>query len=559
MPYPRIIGKKLVIFHSKRVSGRVKQMRLHSFDSFQEALDLVESDHQWELFCQTLTGQFGIKIDKTKLGKAIKERLDSVDVNRPDPVNDAVLKILSFLENCDPPLSPSQITTLGKIKENLLKLRDSIDDKFKLMEDPMTSYMMIGETEADKCLEYGLDLYSEGRWDAAKSAFLKGLKAEPDHVDLNVHAGLIELIYNNYQLALNYFEKAFVQGKQSIDALIASQPDNYIKYVDREKRAENKLCEWADECPDLFSEKCKGCEKYPVNILPELYQYHRLRPFFRAMTNQAFTLMHLKRYEKAIDILMVCREYQPLWGTSNMIGICWLNIGKLEKADAWYTEFLWNDVYYIKALIKYLKGNNNKAIGYLLTGTIKNPHIAWMLTGIEQPESTRYLGHALPDRLKASEFFHEDGYLFKKHPGFKRLIQCILENTEVSDLIKDLETKKQRRENERNYKMDSFSWDLLYGNMKQTFINQYVASLLEQLEDKAGPYWMPDTGNMIQARILEIKQQNWRVELEDVDKDFYFRPKEHEGHHACGQVISILVTKSWFYRKRLFVSGRILS
>ncbi len=85
--------------------------------------------------------------------------------------------------------------------------------------------------------------------------------------------------------------------------------------------------------------------------------------------------------------------------------------GGFEK---WYRELLWDDAYYIMALIKYLSGKSEDSFKYLLTAIIKNPYIAHMLIWIDKPEKTRYIGSVLPDRLKASEFIHEEGHLFKR-------------------------------------------------------------------------------------------------------------------------------------------------
>jgi tetratricopeptide (TPR) repeat protein len=558
MPFSRIQGNKLLILHSSRIDGKVKQIRLHSFDTFADAKETVDSNIKWDLLCETLKIQFGVNINKKKLRESTANKLKEIEFDEIDPTNSSVLRVLGFLKNCRPPLSPKQIKVLKKAENNLIALKDILDEKLKLLEGPVKSFIRNGENEAEQYLDLGLDYYGQGEWDEAKQLFLKGLKIEPDHVDLIVHAGLIELIHQEYFLALNYFNNAMEIGRQFADLMIETEPDEYIKDIDLDKWSENKVCDLADECPDRFTSRCNGCEESPKFQKTELYRYLEFRPFFRAMTNKAITLMKLKRYEDAINTLKICQEYQPLWGTYNMIGVCYLSLGNFYEADKWYREFLWNDTYYIKALIDYFLDKTEDALKYLLPGIIKNQYIAKMLAGKEKPEEIRYLGSALPDRLKASEFIHEHGYLFKQNPDFRNLINCILEFDEISVLLDSLVIEIDKTKANRNYKMDKQTWNLLHGDISDDFINKYIPIFMNRLNDKNKEYWKPKTEDVLDIQIIEKKQQNWLVKLMDFEKLFYFRPKiyiEDVGNDDC---IQISVTKSWFYRKRVFVSGEII-
>ena len=99
--------------------------------------------------------------------------------------------------------------------------------------------------------------------------------------------------------------------------------------------------------------------------------------------------MKLKRYEAAIETLKLCQEYQALWGTSNMIGKCYLYLGNHEEADKWYGELLWSDAHYMKALIKYALKDKECALKHLLIGILWNPHIAEMLIAIDKPDKRK--------------------------------------------------------------------------------------------------------------------------------------------------------------------------
>jgi len=407
-------------------------------------------------------------------------------------------------------------------------------------------------------LDEGLTYYDQGKWDKAKKTFLRGLKLYPDHIDLHVHAGLCEYIDENYLFALTFYDKAQQLGKQFIDQEIQESPDFYIKECDIEKMMKNKKCEMFKECPHFETEKCKDCEDYPMNEVIGLYSSIKFRPFFRSLTNKALTLMKLKQYEKAIETLLLCQEYQPLWGTYNMIGLCYFNLGKIEEANEWYGEMLWSDAFYIKALILFVLGKTDKCLNYLLTGVLKNPHIANMLIGREKPEKKRYIGDVLPDRLAASEFIYENGSIFKKHSGFKTVIRCILDDELISVLIDELQESARKRKEEKQFRMDSFHWDLLHGNMNKTFLSQHVPRLLEKIQDMNSDYWLPKENDVIKVQIITKKVQNWLVGLtNNPGKTFYFRPRYYIEHINDGDTIKICVTKSWQYKQSLFISGDI--
>jgi len=551
MAYSRIQGKKLIILHSRRSDRKIKQEKLYTFESLSDAADIVNSDTKWVLFCDTLSQQYKIKLDRDKLKKGIQKKLESIQFDETDIFNKSVNQVIYFLKNCEVPLSPKQKQMLFKGKKNLEKIRDIIDSKLALLDDSV-SHMFEYKKDVEDIFNRGLDCYELGKWDEAKACFLEGLKQDPDHVDLLVHAGLIELIHENYLLALNYFDDASRIGKKRADFMISNDPETYVKEIDLDAWADGKVCELLDTCSHRDTEECITCEHYPRNAKTDLYLHLQFRPFFRALTNKAIALMKLKRFTEAIDTLKLCQEYQSLWGTYNMIGDCYLNLDDWQTADEWFNELLWNDAFYVKALIKFKLGQLENAFKYLFQGVIKNPHIAQVLIGKEKPEEIRYLGGGLRDELEASEFYHEKGYLFTKTPDFRILLRCILEDDDVMDLIDSIEKDYKKQKKNSNYRMDSSYWDLKFGTIEDPFLNLFVPKFIEKMNDKNLSYWKPKENDVLEIQILKKNNQNWLVKRPDSNNEFYFRPKSY---FDCDDIIKIKVSKSWFYRKRLFVTG----
>ena len=94
--------------------------------------------------------------------------------------------------------------------------------------------------------------------------------------------------------------------------------------------------------------------------------------------------------------------------------------------------------------------------------------------------------------------------------------------------------------------------------MDKEFLSRHVPRLLASLNDRSGEYWLPIKHEIISVKVLEKKTQNWLVELEDCPaKPLYFRHGYYVEQVQEGDIIRICVSKSWYYRKGLFISGEI--
>ena len=568
MPFARAQGKKISILHSHREGRRVRQERLHVFDRFADAEEALASQERWGLLCDSIEANLGDEssVDRDLLARKLRVILDRVQTKaEPDPLQETVAGLTETLRYLERPLTPAQLRSLRAAEDNLRELGKVIGDTLELLEKKeedktmqidITDYQ--GSTPAELLFEQGLDHYRRGEWDEAKRRFIQGVKADPDHVDLLVHIGLSELLDNNLDLALAGFDRAVELGREETDRFIATYPDRLIKFEDLAAWLADQTCEMAEECDDVDTEACNGCEHHPRMKRGSLYSHLELRPFFRAMTNKAITLMRMKRYREAIDTLLLSRTYEDLLGVRNMIGECHLCLGEFEEADKWYGEMLWPEAFYVRSLIHVRLGRREKALRHLLTGVTHNWHIARMLVGDEKPETIRYLGDALPNRLEASEFVHTSGHLFKGQSRFKAMLRSILDDPEIDELLEDLAEARRRRKEEREYRMDRALWDIMFGNMSPAFLDLHVPRLLARLTDQSSDYWMPRENEVITVKIQEKKQLNWLVNLADApEKTLYLRPGHYPEHVAQGDTVRILVTKSWHYKKRLFVSGKM--
>ena len=440
---------------------------------------------------------------------------------------------------------------MERARQPLTKLCALLEEKLTLLgeEEPVKEDAMqpmnatgLAESPAEQCLDDGLELYEQGKWDEARKTFVRGLQLKPDHVDLLVHLGLCEMMYHNTEMALAHFDRAATFGQQEADRLIASDPTEYIKECDRPPEASTGTSEEENMDDDLPT---------------PLYSHLEFRPFFRALTNKAVALIDQKRYEEAIETLLLCQSYQALDGTFNMIGACYLSLGDVETASRWHREMLWAEARYVTALIQFRLGKTEDALENLLIGIPWNPHIGRMLAGIEKPDTIRYHG-ALRPWHEASEFMHRDGHLFRSDSGFKALVHCVLDDPAIDELLAELTEVEQRLKAERGYRRPEHVMQFVNGCPEESFLSHHAPRLLARFQESGGPYWLPREGDVLSVTVVEQKSQNWRVHLHGCPSTaFYFRPKGLPLTGSVDSTIGVRVAKSWRYKRNLYVSGTV--
>ena len=572
MAFIRVQGNKIQILHSKRQGAKVTQVKLHVFEMVTDAVQTVENDKIWSAFCNSLEINNNIKssINRKKLKQDMEKAIKKVKpVANKDPLKESVEKIMLLLQGFNGPLSPSQRLSIHTSKDDLKNLYNIIDEKLDLLKEKElaltenTNYTKDYNSEWNQSPDEdffikGLEYHDIGEWEKAKKAYEKGLEINPEHVDLLVHAGLIEFVYEHYHLALSYFDKALKFGKQVIDKEIELNSDIYIKEEDFDKWVKNQEWKLTEECLNCYSKHCEECDNVPENQFTGLYSYHEFRPFFRAMTHKALVLMKLSQYEDAIEILLLQQTYQNTVGTNNMIGECYLYLNNLETADELYNEMLWPVAYYIKSLIKFALNQKQESLKYLLTGITQNRHIGNMLIGREKPEKIRYSGPALPDKLRASEFIHENGTLFNKYSGFKVMINSILDDAKINELLDEITKAYDRRRNEPGYNVDKYLRGLKNGNINNRFLSEHFQRIWDKINDKSNNFWMPEVNEVLVIKILKKNSKNWLVcNKERPENEFYFRPTFYDEEPNDNDIVMICNKKSWYYKKRLYISGEV--
>lgn len=526
MAFVRVQGKQIKIMHTRRVEGKVRQERLHIFSSPLDAVAAIGAEKRWKLLCDSIEANFGITLTKVNR-KGLKDKIQDVlksfpTDSRADELFTKVQDLQQMLSAFSDPLTPQQANQLQNAKEALLLLMDTMDEKLELIasseEDDMFD-MEEFESPVEAIFERGLDCYREGMWEDAMALYQRGLAMDPAHVDLHVHAGLINLHEEHYDLALAHFNQAIDYGKPLADTVKAT--------LDKDD---------------------------------SLYHQLEVRPFFRALSNKAITLMRMKRWEHAIEVIQMQRSYQVLDGTGNMIGECYAAQGKFEEADSWFNEMMWADAYYTKAFLQFQVGNLEESISSLLRGVTQNWKIAEMIAGRRKPEKHRY-AHEPHGKMgaSASEYFHDSRHLFHKQNRFQALVKTILDDEQIVQTLEELDASRQKAKQDKTYLIPKKHFSLLHNGSTPQFAGKHGARIFAQYHDQQNPHWIPEENEIICAVVEEKMQQNWRMQLAgNTEKQFYFRPSGHGSDNITkGKQILICVSNGWFHQKRLHISGTV--
>jgi tetratricopeptide (TPR) repeat protein len=526
MAFVRVQGKQIRIMHTRRVGSSVRQERLHLFANPAEAAQVAASTERWKLFCDSLESSFSIELTPESR-QQLKEKLEEAISGFPqsseaDPLSYKVDELLSILRFFKEPLTPLLARTLYNSLEKLTSLQVTIGEKIQLLnqsERTTGKKSRKKQLSAEELFEQGMAFYEQGQWDKARSLFLDGLQANPYDVDLHVHAGLIDLLEEHYDMALARFTKAVELGKPLADKLKATS-----------KKKDH------------------------------LYGHLELRPYFRALSNKAVTLMRMKRWHDAISAIQFARQYQPLNGTSNMIGECYAALGDFKAANEWFNEMQWEEAFFMKSLILFKVGQLRESIKFLLRGVTQNWPLAEMIVSRRKPAQNRYVGHIEGDmELTASECFHDSGSLFTGDARFRALVQTVLDDKEISSTIKGLDYAHQRRTTERDFKMPKEQFSLLYNGGDPCFAEEHCDRLLKAFLNPENPHWIPESHELVYGIVQKMMAQKWVISLRDDPTRVIHLQPAPVTRGEVGDAVKVFVFNSWIYRKQVHVTGRLES
>jgi hypothetical protein len=200
----------------------------------------------------------------------------------------------------------------------------------------------------------------------------------------------------------------------------------------------------------------------------------------------------------------------------------------------------------------------DEALPLILQGLFWNRHIADMLLGLEEPESIRYIGDPLPDRLRASEFFHEEGRRLRRNSRFMALLRLARNDGEIASELDRLGSQVQRREEDRQFRMEPHYWGLMTGSPPEGFLTGHVRRLKDSMMRPGTDHWLPRPGDLLRVEVVETKLVNWKLRLlEDEGVIFYMKRPGGEIERPAGDRFAIRVQKAWRHRKSVFVTAAI--
>jgi Flp pilus assembly protein TadD len=190
--------------------------------------------------------------------------------------------------------------------------------------------------EDDKNLSKGIDLYSEGKYDAAIESFNKVIEKFPDNIEGYYNLGLSYLRKGDIDQAISSFEKAADLNPEALPIFLALG-ESYFNKGEIEKAEESYL--------------------QAIKIDPEKSQPHY---------NLGIVYYKTDKIEKALLSFDKCIELDPENSTAHyQAGLASIKYGDFERAIKYFEKFLElepeaPEAGQVKAIIEELKKNIQK-------------------------------------------------------------------------------------------------------------------------------------------------------------------------------------------------------
>ena len=567
MPFVRRQGRRIQILHSRRVGRTVRQIKLHEFRTPEELHELLRTPARWTELCDSmmacLSGE--VRFDREALLGELTRLAETIpDAGTAGSLTTMASGLADALEALKAPLPPSARRDLIGAQPAFRRLVRVIPRVLKMAtqyattEKEATVNLQELKGSATTLLDKGLDHYERGEWAQAKRMFVAGVQKNPTHVDLLVHAALSESLDGNHSLALEYLMRAVPLGREDVEKLIRKDPTLFRTSEMKRREVEMLTCKFPLEHESLPGVPCEECAQDFTDDLMTFRSNLETRPFLRALGNRAHVYMDLKRYDDALKDLHEYLRYEddPRW--HNVIGRCHLEVGRFDEAEKWLRTMLWASACYERAFVMVRLARIEQALSYLIWGICWNRHMGDMLLGREKPDPTNWIGDVLPPRLEASRFIRKDGRKLARDARYVSLVRLVRDDSEIRKLVDQVEEANQRKESDRNYRMDDFVWKLVVGSPPEELLKEHAHRLAQETQDPSGQHWLPPVGEILTATLLEALTVNWKLKLSDrCETIIYLKRPAGAIPPPDGSTLTVCVTKAWRYRKSAFITGTI--
>ena len=138
------------------------------------------------------------------------------------------------------------------------------------------------------------------------------------------------------------------------------------------------------------------------------------------------------------------------------------------------------------------------------------------------------------------------------------MLRCALDDQTINGLLSELSEAHRRHREDGTYEVPKELFRLMSGNMDENFLTEHVPRLLKKICDPSSDHWIPEDNAVILATVLEKKTTNWMLGLaEDPRRTLYLKTGSTDPTVKEGEDIEVRITKWWYYRKRMFITGKI--
>jgi len=463
MAYVRKRGRQLAVVHGTRDpdTQKVQQQILFTIYSKGEALEILGRGGDGKggfRFESLMKGRYpDIRFDWDKIRHGVEDNIDVLpdlydyrDNRLRAGLRPALLSFTKALVQADPQWNISAAELVEEHRHELEFLAELIEwrldqsDKQERSEWtadnpfywrfslPMKGVPPEAEETATGCFE-------RGELDKAEAAFRLLTEAFHPYAEGHNYLGLIALEREELEVALEHFRTTAELGRKMFPKRIG------------------KTRYWSD---------------------------HATRPYMRGLRNQAYTLNRLARYDEA---LAVCDHLDDVCGDDASADVhraaIYLNMGMWKqaylKADKWCR--IWSDESFIAGFAAAQRNDTARAVAHLVHAALNQPRAARMLAGSRTKGRPKEYDEARDHNagVSAKESLH--GYLARRASRGKKLLRRLLEHSELTNLIAELQEATATWRASRDPD-DRTAYDRMMEMQSLPFAEARTAALMEQLE-----------------------------------------------------------------------------
>ncbi len=561
MAFARLQGNTIRILHSRRQGKKVRHQEIYCFGTCDFAWKTVQSNVRWKAAAMAMLLELGRDAAEVESMDKLRTQITELLKDSPwfkhggDAIKTAAAGLKDLLLNIDRPLSEPAVEALREAREELQFAKGLIETKLRLLDRHEAGRApIVDDTQlaADELLDKGMEFYWAGHWQEAQKYYLAGLQVAPEHVDLNVHAGLCCLLAEQLVEALVFFDRAYELGMAELRRMMAKTPEDFMWREDWERKwAEVQIPEEGEFPDDISDAEWQRYDDLRDQRETDAYKipsrrWIEFRPLCRAAGNKIHTLQQLGRHEDAIRFALEVRKRLD-YEIDRDIGYSYMCLAEYEAAAHWseHAEPIQ------KAFIQLMRNDKTAFLQQAFEMLCTRPLLVAMLAGHVRPEPERCYAQSsqFSPCGSCSNTFH-DQQIYSQNGRFRDALRFVTDFEDIQPVFAEVVDHFLDSDSD-SIQLQQEARDRFPAGAER---RDLIARMAADWENPRHEHWLPPAGAELNVAVLERKQLHWLVQLSGSGRKFHYRISGDDWLAAADRGV-ITVRKAWRHRRRLYATG----